>query len=258
MESNRIKRIILYIISISVIIAVVTLIVNYVIKIDKREKAKEMQADLLAVQAKVEILKGKNSVNKDENPLKGIQVSKVAEKIPVVNKIFEKHGITGDDVAKYYILKDSDLTAMDLNDLVGKHKGTYIVNYDNYEVLYSLGYTNANGLFCFKVSEINKQPDVQKVVPVSNNETQETSAEATTEEAKPAEETKTEEAKPAEQTQAETPSANTSAEQTQTQETTNETSAETTAETPSEGTTESTSNDEAFRNILNHTKSIIK
>ena len=244
MESNRIKRIILYIISISVIIAVVTLIVNYVIKIDKREKAKEMQADLLAVQAKVEILKGKNSVNKDENPLKGIQVSKVAEKIPVVNKIFEQHGITGDDVAKYYILKDSDLTAMDLNDLVGKHKGTYIVNYDNFEVLYTLGYTNVNGVFCFKVSEINKQPDVQKVVPVSNNETQETSAEATTEEAKPAEETKTEEAKPAEE--------NNTAEQTQAEAQTQ------TEENSAETTTETTSNEEAFKNILNHSKSIIK
>ena len=256
MESNRIKRIILYIVSVSAIIAVLTLIVNYVIKVNKREKAKEMQADLLAVQAKVEITKGKNSVNKDENPLKGIQVSKVAEKIPVVNKIFERHGITGDDVAKYYILKDSDLTAMDLNDLVGKHKGTYIVNYDNFEVLYTLGYTNVNGVFCFKVSEINKQPDVQKVVPVSNNETQETSAEATTEEAKPAEETKTEEAKPAEenntaeQTQAEA--------QTQTEETSAETSAEATTEETTEATAETTSTEEAFKNILNHSKSIIK
>ena len=182
MEPNRIKRIISYTVAISIIVAVLFVIVNYVAKVDKRERAKEMQADLLAVQAKVEILKGKNSVNKDENPLKGICVSKVAEKIDMVNKIFEKYEITGDELAKYYILTSSDLEAMDLKNLIGKNKGSYIVNYDNFEVIYTEGYTNANGLFCYKVSEMNKQPEVQKVVPVSSNATQATSVEVSTQE----------------------------------------------------------------------------
>lgn len=247
MEAKRIKRILLYIVSISAIIAVVVFIVNYVIKINKQEKMKEMQADLLAVQAKVEIIKGKNSVNKDENPLKGVSASKVAEKMPIVNKLFEQQGITGDDVGKYYILRNSDLNEMELGNLVGKHPGTYVVNYDNFEVLYTLGYTNVNGVFCFKVSEINKQPDVQKVVPVSNNETQETSAEATTEESKPAEETKTEE-----QTQAES-TTQTEATTTETTDTTSENS-ETTEETKAS----SEVNEELVNAIKNNTKKLIK
>ena len=207
-----------------------------------------MQADLLAVQAKVEIIKGKNSVNKDENPLKGVSVSKVAEKIPVVNKIFEKHGITGDDVGKYYILRNADLNEMELGNLVGKHPGTYVVNYDNFEVLYTLGYTNVNGVFCFKVSEINKQPDVQKVVPVSNNETQETSAEATTEESKPEE-----------QTQAETTTTETQTESTtQTEATTTETQAETTTETTEETQASAEVNEEFVNTIKNNVKNLIK
>ena len=184
MEQKRIKRIINYTIAIAAIVAVVIFIINYIMGINKREKIKEMQADLLSVQAKVEILKGKNSVNKDENPLKGLSVSKVAEKVAIVKNVFEKHGITGDDLNKYYILKDSDLVDMDLKELVGKHSGAYVVNYDNYEVIYTQGYTNANGLFCFKVSEINKQPEVQKIVPVSNNEAQATGAEVATQENK--------------------------------------------------------------------------
>ena len=182
MEPNRIKRIISYSVAIIAIVAVVIFIVHYVIGVNKREKIKEMQADLLSVQAKIEIIKGKNSVNKDENPLRGISVSKVSEKIGVVKKIFEKYEITGDELAKYYILRNSDLEAMDLKELVGKNQGTYIVNYDNFEILYTEGYTNANGLFCYKVSEINKQPEIQKVVPVSNNETQATGAEVATQE----------------------------------------------------------------------------
>lgn len=184
MNQNSKKRIIKYVIIITIIIAIITLITQHVLNIVKKEKIKEMQADLLSVQAKVEIIKGKNNVNKDENPLKGIQVSKVAEKIKIVNKIFEKYEITGDNVGKYYILKNSDLSEMDLQNLVGKNSGSYIVNYENFEVLYTKGYTNANGLFCYKVSEMNKQPEIQKIIPASTTETQQTGEENKTEEAK--------------------------------------------------------------------------
>ena len=255
MEPNRIKRIVSYAVAISIIVAVVFVIANYVAKIDKRERVKELQADLLAVQAKVEILKGKNSVNKDENPLKGISVSKVAEKIDMAKKVFEKYEITGDDLAKYYILTNSDLEAMDLKNLVGKNKGSYIVNYDNYEVIYTEGYTNANGLYCHKVSEMNKQPEVQKVVPVSSNSVTATSEQASTQETKAGETNSAEEtAKTAGETNSAEETAK-AAEQTQTEVTA--TGAETT-DTPAETTESTSSNEEVFRNILNHCKSIIK
>lgn len=183
MNHNSGKRIVKYLIIISIIIATVVLIVQHVLNVVKKEKIKEMQADLLAVQAKVEIMKGKNNFNKDENPLKGISVSKIDEKIKV-KSIFEKHGINGDDVSKFYVLRDSDLSEMDLQELVGKNSGSYIVNYDNYEVIYTEGFTNANGLFCYKVSEMNKQPEVNKVVPVVSNNNEEKSSEENKEENK--------------------------------------------------------------------------
>ena len=171
MRNENGKGTVKWIIVICLIIVVVFAIVHYVIGIIKREKAKELQADLLLVQANVEIVKGKNNVNKDENPLKGIQLSKIGEKVNI-KKVLEKQGISADDSAKYFVLRNSDLSGMDLQELVGKNKGTYIVNYENFEVIYSAGYENVNGLWCYKVSELNKQPEVQRVVPVVSNNAQ--------------------------------------------------------------------------------------
>lgn len=197
MNKDSLKRASKFFIIICAIIAVVVFIVIYIMNIVKKEKIKEMQADLLLVQAKVEIVKGKNNVNKDENPLRGLQISKIGEKVNI-KAIMEKHGITGDDLAKYYVLRDSDLAVMELGELIGKNKGAYIVNYDNYEVIYTLGYTNTKGLTCYKVSEINKEPEIQKVIPASSSTTEEivTPAETTTpvETATPAEATTTDNA----------------------------------------------------------------
>ncbi len=48
---------------------------------------------------------------------------------------------------------------MDLKDLVNKYPGYFIVNYDNYEVIYSEGYKNENGLWCYKISDLYKKPE---------------------------------------------------------------------------------------------------
>lgn len=50
---------------------------------------------------------------------------------------------------------------MDLQDLINKYEGYFIVNYDNYEVIYSKGYKNENGLLCYKISDLYKTLDVE-------------------------------------------------------------------------------------------------
>lgn len=164
---------------ICVIIIVVVVIVQYIMGVLKKERIKEMQADLLLVQAKVEIVKGKNNLNKDENPLKGIQVSKIAEKVNIKG-IMEKKNISSDDFAKYYVLRNSDLSEMDLQELIGKNSGSYIVNYDNFEVIYTEGYENLNGLFCYKISELNKQPENPIAAPAVSTDVEENSENANT------------------------------------------------------------------------------
>ena len=171
------KRIIIVSISIAIIIAVVVIIAQYIMGIVKREKTKELQADLLLVQAKVEIVKGKNNMNKDENPLKGWQLLKVVEKFKMKDKV-KFNNISAEELDKFYFLKDSELSTMDLQELVGKNKGYYIVNYDNYEVIYTLGYENANGLWCYKISDLNKQPENPVAAPASSTSTEENKAES--------------------------------------------------------------------------------
>ncbi len=208
MRQENGKGTVKWILIICAIIAIVVLFSYYITSVIKREKTKELQADLLLVQAKVEIVRGRNDMNKDENPLKGIPLSKISEKLKA-KKYIESRGFAADEMANYYLLRDSDLSAMDLQKLVGKNKGSYIVNYANFDVIYTDGYENVNGLWCYKVSEMNKQPEKQVLIPASNAFTDEkANTEQNAEQTQTSQETQTnaeqatttqEENKPAEQ-----------------------------------------------------------
>lgn len=186
MNQDNIKRATKFFIIICAIIAVIAVLGFYIRNIVIKEKLKSMQADLLLVQAKVEILKGKNSVSKDENPLRGMQLSKINSKIKI-SSIVSEYGITSEELEKYYLLLDSDMDVMELGSLKGKYDGSYIVNYDTYEVVYTAGYTNRKGLRCFKVSEMDKEPEVKNPAKTLEENTQ--TPEQTTE--TPAENTNT-------------------------------------------------------------------
>lgn len=61
-----------------IIIAVVVIgIVMYIQDVVKKENIKDLQADLLLVQAKVEVIAGNYNMNKEANPLKGIKLSRL-------------------------------------------------------------------------------------------------------------------------------------------------------------------------------------
>lgn len=62
---------------------------------------------------------------------------------------------------------------MDLQDLVNKYSGFFVVNYENFDVIYSEGYENKNGLWCYKISDLNKIPEVDNKdnqIPNAENE----------------------------------------------------------------------------------------
>ena len=48
---------------------------------------------------------------------------------------------------------------LELQELINKYKGYFIVNYDNFEVIYTEGYENENGMWCYKVSDLKKLPE---------------------------------------------------------------------------------------------------
>lgn len=141
----------------------------YTRKAVKDEEKKDLQADLLLIQAKIEIVKGKNSINKDENPLKGIQLTQLPEDINI-NEFLSKNVITQEEYEKYYLLNNQALEEMELKELINRYDGYFLVNYENYEIIYSQGYENSNGMWVYKISDLNKMPptpSVNEAIPAS-------------------------------------------------------------------------------------------
>lgn len=43
--------------------------------------------------------------------------------------------------------------------MADKYKGYFIVNYDNFEVVYTEGYENEFGIWCYRISDLKKKPE---------------------------------------------------------------------------------------------------
>lgn len=153
------------ILGICIIIVAVVFAVSYVKKEIKKENVEEMQLDLLLVQGKVELLQGNHSMNNEAVPLKGYQLTVIPENINVQD-FFEKNVITQEEYEKYYLLDNVALQEMGLEELVNKYDGYFIVNYENFEIIYSKGYENVYGLWCYRIT------DLYKVEEVNNKEQQ--------------------------------------------------------------------------------------
>ena len=149
------------IIGILIITAVVVGAVQYVKYYLNKENIKNMQADMLLVQAKVEIVKANYSLNKEEHPLVGYQLTVLPEGIDI-KEFLEKNVIAVEEYEKYYLLDNASLEQMDLKELVNKYKGYFIVNYDNYDVIYTEGYENENKMWCYRISDLHKMPEKPK------------------------------------------------------------------------------------------------
>ena len=149
------------IIAMIVIVILVILGVRYTIKFINSEKVKNFQYDMLLVKNKTEIYNAKHTLNKDENPLLGYQLTQLPEDINI-NEFNDKHVISDEDYEKYYLLDSASLEKMDLSELANKYQGYFIVNYENYEVIYTEGYENKNGMWCYKISDLEKTQAEQK------------------------------------------------------------------------------------------------
>ena len=57
---------------------------------------------------------------------------------------------------------------------MNKYDGYFIVNYENFEVIYTEGYENENGMWCYRISDLKKIPENQKPKQVNSGEQNET------------------------------------------------------------------------------------
>lgn len=161
-------------IAIIVIALVVVFGTIYVIRFFANENVKDLQYDMLLVKTKTEMFKSKNTLNKEENPLPGFKLNELPENINI-DEFKSMAIITEDEYDKYYLLDSESLEKMDLKELVNKYDGYFIVNYDDYEVIYTKGYENKNKLWCYKISDLEKTPE--KTIIQTNMQNVEASSE---------------------------------------------------------------------------------
>ncbi len=103
MRQEEGKGFIKLILAVAVMVVIIILGVRYAKDFIKDENAKDLQADLLLVQNKVEIIKGNNSMNSEQSPLKGYQLSQLPEGINIT-EFLEKNIIPQEEYEKYYLL----------------------------------------------------------------------------------------------------------------------------------------------------------
>lgn len=125
------------ILSIIVMIILVAVVINVLQLANTNRKIENLTTDMLLVQGKIKIIAQENEMNNEKGLLgKKVQDNMEDEKI---KKLIEEKVISAEDenFDKYYIIDSENLKELNLeNTLNGEY---YIVNYADYEVIYSRG-----------------------------------------------------------------------------------------------------------------------
>lgn len=121
----------------------------------EQKKCDDIKADLLLIQAKVKVIKGKSEVSGNKDNYLGTKISEIENNDL---KDFMKYiKIKDEDFDKYFALNKEDFEAMAIADeLKNIEDNVFVVNYDNSEVIYKKG-VNIDGEIKYKISEINEK-----------------------------------------------------------------------------------------------------
>ena len=126
------------IICVIAIIAIIIFAVNFLLNETKQRKEENLVTDMLLLQGKIKVIAQENEMKKEENTLVGKQVKENLED-EKIKKLLDENIINQEDenFENYYIIDSESLNQLNLNDdLEGEY---YIVNYKNYEIIYSKG-----------------------------------------------------------------------------------------------------------------------
>ena len=126
------------IIIIMLFIGIVVALSVYFIRMQYHEaRVETIKTDMLQVQWKVKDYIDKQIVKGEEKKYLGTKLSEMKEDL-VLKEFFNKNILSEEEYDKYYVLKDEDLATATLK--ITNYKDSYfIINYDTYEVLVSMG-----------------------------------------------------------------------------------------------------------------------
>ena len=121
-----------------------------------KESFEDLKTDMLLVQAKVKTIAGEYTLSKKEEeligtPLKGMQEDEI------IKTFLEKNSIDMEEKnSKYYVLNGQNLQDMDLKKVTLPENTYYVVNYTNYEVFITNGFTYSNGNTYYSLTQIEE------------------------------------------------------------------------------------------------------
>lgn len=148
-----------------VVIALLTFGVVYFVRLQlDKEKSEDIKTDILLVEARVQKLAGEYILEKEEDILVGTKLADMEEE-PMVKEFLEKDLFDPKEKgAKYYVLNQEDIQAMNLEDVELEKDSYYIVDYTSIKVYYTKGYSDDEGEVYYTVEkESEKQESREKV-----------------------------------------------------------------------------------------------
>lgn len=126
-------------------------------KMLNEKKYTDLQTDILLIQAKVKVIKGKSDVNGNKDGYLGQKVSESDN--GKIKNLLNYLKITEESFDKYFILNSQDFETMGItHELKNKGDALFVVNYDENEVIYVKG-IKVNGNIKYKLSDIIKKPE---------------------------------------------------------------------------------------------------
>ena len=112
-----------------------------VINKTKENKVVDIEANMLLIKGKCEILEKTSKVNNNTDNLKGKKLSEMRDD-SIISDFINKGFIEEDKLEKYYALSDEDLSEMEL-DVKNEKKSYYVVSYEEETVFITKGYKKA-------------------------------------------------------------------------------------------------------------------
>lgn len=150
--NRRFFRTIRLLIIIAIIIAVGVVGLNYALKLLKQKQNDDIRTDLLLVQARIKVIKGKAEVSSNTEVYVGTKISEYHDNN--VKDFLKNIQINESQFEKYYILSMQDLEKMGISgELKNPEDNQYIVNYETADVIYKKG-IEENGDTKYKISDI--------------------------------------------------------------------------------------------------------
>lgn len=155
--SKGFKRFLKFSLIIAIIISIAIPVGKLGFRMLNEKKQADVQTDILLVQARVKVIKGKADVKATTDGFIGTKVSEADN--GKIKDLLKQIGVAEEQFEKYYIYSSQDLDNIGIkNELKNNADNLYVVNYDEAEVIYTKG-INVDGIKKYKFSDIVKTPE---------------------------------------------------------------------------------------------------